>query len=153
LKEYYRFGGLYLRGNTNGKPVWRWGVNATIAEALYAHFTEQPTTWYWIVGFWEGDGSIWENNYNPATPQVSFSQKTTPSNLVRVRGYLKVGNITGPRSNGEYCLNIYGEDARELTLSLYDDVISPRRKEQLRPFVEAILAHGSYQRARGQAAA
>jgi hypothetical protein len=156
LRDYYDVGRVRW-GKT--RKNWEWQVNVA-AETLYVHFLEQPITWLWVVGFWEGDGTIERGNYNPAWPKVGFGQaEANVTNLTRIYGYLGVGNINGPYPNGgfkkdsvRYELNICGENARELTFKLYDDVISPRRKEQLRPYVEAILAHGPYRRAREVAA-
>jgi hypothetical protein len=133
---------LYKGGVFPSNRVWHWNAHGTAAEALYAHFVEQAVTWPWIVGFWEGDGSVIRSNGSFGQPTVTFDQKDSTVSA-HVRECLGVGNVLGPYPCGikkvlVYRLNIGGEDARGLTLKLYEDVISPRRKAQLEPYVEAI---------------
>lgn len=145
LKERYGLGGLYLRRNGKasfvpGSLCWCWVVSAEAAEALYAHFLSPVTTWHWVVGFWEGDGSIEENNVNPATPTVKFCNSVRGW-LEPIQTFLGTGSIysgVNRRGNPKHVLAIYGEDARELTLGLYREVISPKRKAQLGPYVKAV---------------
>jgi hypothetical protein len=133
LREHYGVGHVYSKKSTS---AWEWNVNATMAESLYAHFVEQPVTWRWVVGFWEGDGSIGANNHRFSTPMVFFWNNDYDL-LETVRGVL--GALHQPyRGNGPYQLIVCGELARELVPRLAEDVFSPRRREQLRPYVEAV---------------
>ena len=117
----------YLRG-TKRERAWSW-LDCTLPEEfrdfLEAHRAIDDE---WIVGFWEGDGSIVSHNGYPA---MTFTQKDVDL-LSEVRDYLGLGELVSGGSGKPLRLWIYiGHTIPERVLDILKYVRTPYRCKQL----------------------
>ena len=140
LRNHYQAGNIH---KVSGAECWRWNVGASLdAEALYGHFISQPITIDWIVGFWEGDGNI-SKNPNFRSPSVGFANNDKHL-LERIKQILNSHHKIGAKPDydtGAYTsfqLRLRGQPARSFIPVLYSRVISPVRRQQLKPFMMAM---------------
>lgn len=84
---------------------------------------EQPLSWDWIVGFWEGDGNI---SRGTGVPVIRFTQKDVTI-LERIKNILCEGSIYTDK-RGYSCLNV---SSRDHLIRLAHSVKTDKRVGQL----------------------